>query len=144
MATTPSDEKVGTQMFSVEIVGLMGQVPNVVSFDMGQASCDLVESTEGNSKHREYNASKVTYQDAVLVMYKNKESKKIQDWFNESRTKKTPRDITLVVKARNGKDEAYRVTGEKCWPKSVDAGNTSTDSGIPTVTCTFRVGRVVF
>jgi hypothetical protein len=144
MATIASDEKIGTQMFSVEIVGLMGEVPNVVSFDMGQASCDMVESTQGDSKNREFNAAKVTYQDAVLTLFKNKASKDISKWFEECKTKKTPRDITLVVKTRDGKGEAYRCTGEKCWPKQVDSGNTSTDSGIPTVTATFRVGRVVF
>lgn len=144
MATTADDDKVHTQNFALEIVGLLGAVPNLISVDFGQATCDLVESTEGDSKHRTYNAAKVTYQDAVVTMQKCVESKKILDWYNECRTKKTPRDVTLTIKARDNKADAYRCTIHKTWPKNVQQGNTSTDSGIPSVVVTLRVDRLTF
>jgi uncharacterized protein (DUF2147 family) len=144
MATIKSDDKVNTQNFRLEVVGLMGDVPNLVAVDFGQATVDLVESTEGDSKNREFNAAKVTYQDAVITMQKSKESPKWDKWYQECRTKKTPRDVTLTIKARDNKTDAYRCTIHKTWPKNVQAGNTSTDSGIPTVVVTLKVDRVTF
>lgn len=144
MATISSDDKVQTQNFELEVVGLMGTVPNVISVDFGQATCDLVESTQCDSAHREYNAAKVTYQDAVVTVQKSKDSKKWMEWYNECRTKKTPRDVTLKIKARDNKTPVYTVTIHKTFPKSVQVGNASTDSGIPQVVITLKVDRATF
>jgi hypothetical protein len=146
MATIKSDEKCQTQNFKVEIVGLWSEVPNVVSVDLGSASMELNEATEGTDKHRVFvPANGGTFQDLTLVYHKSKVTKKIADWFKNQKTKKEPRDITLTLLKRNGKDEARRMTAEKCWPKSLDQGNTnSKDSSAQSITCTFKVGRVVF
>lgn len=148
MAKTADDDKIFNKYFSVEVKGLYGEVPGVISIDPGRVTVSVEEATQGDKpEYRTYTYGKHEYEDLTMTVQQAPGMVKLQKWFQAASQQggagdALRRDISIYIKARDKSTVVRTVNIFGCFPTNYSAGGHSTGSDIKTATLTCKVDRI--
>lgn len=150
-APAPMGGRVGavsSKYFRVEIKGMYGKVPGVVSADPGKVTVKVKESTQGDKPdYREYTYGSHDYDDLTLTVMTGPGNVKLQKWAEKAmksggRGSALRRDISMYLLARDKSTVLRTINCFGCYPISMNAGDYGTGSDVKTITFSCNVSRI--
>jgi hypothetical protein len=145
---TPHDKKLFNKYFRVEVKGIYGKVPGVVSVDPGRVIISTEETTQGDKpEYRTYTYGSHEYEDFTMTVQQSPGMVKLQKWADKAMKmggagNALRRDISIYCLARDKKTVLKTINCFGCYPISMNAGDQSTGSDIKTLTITCNVSRI--
>ena len=133
----------GVDSFEVDIPGLPETSANVESVDVEDLTIDVREMTTGADwDYRVYEPGEAHYGSITIRARVGKDSKELYQWWLDNSTGKNIRkDISIVLKSRDG-GEARRFNMFECFPTRWDAGDYSPSSKVAIETIVCKMQRV--
>lgn len=148
MAQTDDDVKILTQHFMAEITGLMPEVNNLVSMDVGKYNQNVCEASEGGKpEYRTYTYSTHEFEDLTMTLQQGPENKKIAEWVRKATESggggdALRRDVSLFVYGRDKSSILRTYHAKECFPVSLQLGDHGLGSDAKTETLTCKVGYI--
>jgi hypothetical protein len=135
-----------SENFTIEVKGMYGKVPGVLSFDPGKVSMTTKQVTDRRGRTRTtYGEHK--YEPAVLSVMQAPGMAKLQEWADRAMKvggsgDALRRDISLYIKARDKSTVLRTINCFGCYPISLESVDHDTGSDIKTITLTLNVDRI--
>jgi len=147
-AQTEDDKKIFSKYFKVEVKGVYGQVPGVVSVDPGRVIVTTEETTQGDQPdYRTYTYGSHEYEDLTMTLQTGPGMVKLQDWADNAMKRggdgnSLRRDISVYCLARDKATVLRTINCFGCYPINMSAGDHSTGSEVKSITLTCNVARI--
>lgn len=145
---TPHDKKLFSKYFYVEVKGVYGKVPGIVSIDPGNVTVTVEETTQGDQpEYRTYTYGSHDYADLTMTLQTGPGMVKLQKWADKAMKvggsgDSLRRDISIYCLARDKATVLKTINCFGCYPISLNAGDHSTASEVKTITLTCNVDRI--
>jgi phage tail-like protein len=145
---TPHDKKLFNKYFRVEVKGVYGKVPGIVSIDPGRVTVTVEETTQGDQpEYRTYTYGSHDYDDLTMTLQTGPGMVKLQEWCDKAMKiggsgNALRRDISIYALARDKSTVRKTINCFGCYPISLNAGDHATGSEIKTITLTCNVDRI--